>query len=271
VPFLILGGTICAGLPTTFLAYGLATDFRGDLEGFAEIDEWMPRLSALEHLHLLVLPGLALIFLGTCIAGILAREPVLRRLGLVRPRAGWAWMPFYALASFSAGALGVFMAGLFFDTTSPHLEALSELILEPRGLGAAYVILCLSLIPGIAEELLYRGYMQQRLQRRWPAPLAILAAGVVFALSHLDPQHSLAVLPAGLWFSFVAWATRSVVPSMLCHAVYNAGMMLLGRLAPEAALMPPAAGAAVLAVLCASAGSLVLSVPVLLRAGLRRP
>ena len=225
--------TLVLSVVVTLVAFGVATDFDAPIEDVGDIEEWMPRLTPDEFIHLLIFPAqLLLLGLALC-AAFLSREPMGRRLGLVRPRVSWAWVPLFCLGSFFVAGLGELWVNAVFDEPSEHLERIAALILEPEGLLGVYVVLSLSLPPGFCEELFYRGYVQQRLQRRWPAVLAIGLPGVVFALSHMDPMHSLGVLPLGLWFGLVAWGTRSVLPAMVCHAVSNGASMLLARSMPE--------------------------------------
>jgi membrane protease YdiL (CAAX protease family) len=259
---------MCLSLPAGIAAFAVATGLEDGLEGFEDTEAWVPRLSVLERLHLLILPGLAAILVLTLAAAFLSREPLRARLGLVRPRGGWLRVPLYALSAPVAGAAGAFLAGCFFKESSAHVEAMTALITEPRGMAAVYVMLWLSAAPGAVEELFYRGFVQQRLQRCWPAPLAVVVTGTAFAVAHLDPMHIVSVLPVGLWLSFVAWGTRSVVPSMVCHAVFNAGMMLAARAAPEDESAMPTW---LLVPLAAGFLAFAASVPLLLRAGLRRP
>jgi membrane protease YdiL (CAAX protease family) len=77
-------------------------------------------------------------------------------------------------------------------------------------------------VPGIVEELLFRGYLQSRLLQRWPPLLAVGASALIFSAAHLDPIHVLGVIPLGVWLGTVAWRAGSVWPAILCHAVNNA-------------------------------------------------
>ena len=258
---------MCLSLPAGVAAFAVATGLEDGLAGFEDSEAWVPRLSVLERLHLLILPGFAAILVLTLAAAFFSREPLRARLGLVRPRGGWLPLPLYALSAPVAGAAGGLLAACFFEKSSPHVEALTALITEPRGLTAVYVMLWISVAPGVVEELLYRGFVQQRLQRCWPAPLAVVVTGTAFAVAHFDPMHIVLVLPVGLWLSFVAWGTRSVVPSMVCHATFNAGQMLAQRATPEDGSVPPW----LLVPLAAGFLAFAVSVPLLLRAGLRRP
>jgi membrane protease YdiL (CAAX protease family) len=57
----------------------------------------------------------------------------------------------------------------------------------------------LALLPGISEELVFRGLLQRA---AGPGVRAIALSGCAFAAFHIDPHHVIGVLPLGL---FLAW------------------------------------------------------------------
>ena len=89
-------------------------------------------------------------------------------------------------------------------------------------------ILSYAVIP-VLEELLFRGYYQRRLAEDWGEGPAIIGVACLFTFSH--PQYlianaynvtvimSLLFLAIGLGTVF-AW-TRSLIPSMIAHAIIN--------------------------------------------------
>jgi membrane protease YdiL (CAAX protease family) len=79
-----------------------------------------------------------------------------------------------------------------------------------------------ALLPGCAEELLFRGVLQRSVRNQ---RLAVLVSGCAFALFHVDPVHVVGVLPLGL---FLAWAAaRSGTTVTICAHVLNNSMALL--------------------------------------------
>lgn len=92
-------------------------------------------------------------------------------------------------------------------------------------------ILSYAVIP-VVEELLFRGYYQRRLAEDWGDGAAIIGTACFFTFAH--PQYlilnaynitmvvSLFCLALGLGVVF-AW-TRSLIPSMIAHAIINVPM-----------------------------------------------
>jgi membrane protease YdiL (CAAX protease family) len=84
-----------------------------------------------------------------------------------------------------------------------------------------------ALLPGIAEELLFRGL----LQRAAPRGLrAVLVSGVAFAVFHADPIHMAGVLPLGLYLAWVAERSSTLV-TIVAHVANNTFALVASRLA----------------------------------------
>ena len=92
----------------------------------------------------------------------------------------------------------------------------------------------------LPEELLFRGLLQNLLERRrpagWPAASPLLSAAVIFGLAHLDNRPApnvryafLATL-AGIAYGWVWARTRKVTASALTHATVDLvwGLMFKG-------------------------------------------
>jgi membrane protease YdiL (CAAX protease family) len=79
------------------------------------------------------------------------------------------------------------------------------------------LVLALALAPALGEELAFRGPLMGGLRGRLPGRFVIGFVALAFAARHLDLQHVVAVAPNALWFTLVAWYTRSLWASMACH------------------------------------------------------
>lgn len=187
----------------------------------------------------LLLTAQVTILVTTLFFALLARDRSVRRLGFVRWKgSGWT------VAMAVLGTLGVqFLIDLaaesLIDEPSESLKLLTRMFLEPQGLAAVGVAFLMSVLPGVCEESLYRGYMQRGLLRRWSPVTAIGLTSLFFAVMHMDVQHSLGVLPLGVWFGFVAWRTGSVWPAVLCHFVNNLAAFVFLRLRGDPERLEP--------------------------------
>lgn len=78
------------------------------------------------------------------------------------------------------------------------------------------------MLPALPEELAFRGVIQQGFERRYAPAVAILLTSVAFAMFHLDPVQSASVLPTSLFWSWVAFRSHSILPTIVAHACQNA-------------------------------------------------
>lgn len=94
------------------------------------------------------------------------------------------------------------------------VEMLHDLVLQVPLLQAWPAF---ALLPGIAEELLFRGVLQTS---AGPGARAIVISAVSFALFHLDPHHVAGVLPLGFFLAWVASRCGTWV-TIFAHVVNN--------------------------------------------------
>ena len=120
------------------------------------------------------------------------------------------------------GVLSSHLLSLLTDDLSDQLKLVESMMRTHVRDFPVGLIVIVAVLPGFVEELLFRGYLQSRLLRRWPPVLAVGVSSLVFSAAHLDPLHVLGVIPLGLWLGIIAWRAESVWPAILCHAVNNA-------------------------------------------------
>lgn len=179
-----------------------------------------------EGLFLISVPSQSVLLCAALGAALLSPIPWQRRLGLARGSLPvWNWFVF-AIATPMVGLATWFAASRFLTDMGESLELLNRIMGSFGGSRLPLVVLLIALIPGVVEELLFRGYVQTRLLARLPAAGAILISSVLFAIAHMDPIHSLLVLPLGIWMGVVAWQAKSILPAMLCHIVNNSVSIL---------------------------------------------
>ena len=107
------------------------------------------------------------------------------------------------------------------------LEAFGNALIPPD-LGVAKMFLLLAILPGIVEELTFRGVLLHGLRKRFHPVVLALVVGLIFGLFHfaLFRLVSTAFLGAGL--TAVTLLTGSVYPAILWHALNNGLALLAG-------------------------------------------
>lgn len=160
------------------------------------------------------------------LASLGSRESLRERLAIHKASISrWTWPAIMlatvavAVASSGAVALGIELHWLpAIKGSHRELAAILATASPPWKLG---FVLSGSLLPGVCEELLFRGYMQSRLLKRWSPPVAIGVTSIMFAAMHIDPTYMVFVLPSGVWLGYLAWRTGSILPGIACHAFVN--------------------------------------------------
>ena len=84
-------------------------------------------------------------------------------------------------------------------------------------------LLSIVVIAGVTEEMAFRGYVQRPLEEAYGIVPAVLIVGIMFWVAHFDHGVSVTHLPfqmsASIALGLLAYATRSLIPAMIAHAV----------------------------------------------------
>lgn len=89
------------------------------------------------------------------------------------------------------------------------------------------LVLAVVVIAPVAEELVFRGLLMAGIARGAGIVVGVLISTLGFAISHGRPTVVVVAFAGGLTFAVVAYRTRSVLPSIVAHAVHNAVPVLL--------------------------------------------
>jgi sodium transport system permease protein len=110
------------------------------------------------------------------------------------------------------------------------VENLRRQISPPGGRGLIVTLLLMAVTPAICEEALFRGPILRGLASRLSPLAAALQTGVFFGLFHFDVWRFLPTGLLGVMLSLIALRARSIIPSMLAHAVNNGCLVALAQL-----------------------------------------
>lgn len=191
-----------------------------------------PRVTAMltqpiPALILSLLPFQLVMFLVVVLAAKQSPEPLTERLGLL-PATGRKFNGL-SLAGLAAGTLSLAMViaiGSTLAFSRPGAQQAEATVSDGSWLALSLLAVILSLIPAVVEEIVFRGYIQRRLLKRWSPTAAIAVSTVLFAILHADSlQHIVSVIPLGIVTGWLAYRTDSVKPGIIVHAIHNAGAM----------------------------------------------
>jgi len=116
----------------------------------------------------------------------------------------------------------------YFWEYSPGDMAILEKAIAPlfgSAPGIALLIFLMGITPGICEEHLFRGFIQQGMSRsgKWTT---LLTVGAVFAAYHADLFKQPILMAMGVTLAYTAWKTRSIWPGVLFHLMHNSISLL---------------------------------------------
>jgi sodium transport system permease protein len=92
--------------------------------------------------------------------------------------------------------------------------------------------LVLGVLPAVAEELAFRGFILSGLKRRFTPGAAVVFSSFLFALYHFNVFQLLPAFLLGLVLGTLALRTGSILPGMLFHMLHNG--LLVGLVMLEA-------------------------------------
>ena len=131
----------------------------------------------------------------------------------------------------------LFQIYLFFQDMIPLPDELQKIVIQFRQMieemfktlvtaesvpELLVVIAVVAFVPGIVEELFFRGLIQGSFAKGMKPVRAAIVAGVVFGLYHFNPFAVVPLIGLGCYFGFLRARSNSIVIAMTAHFVNNA-------------------------------------------------
>ena len=108
-----------------------------------------------------------------------------------------------------------------------YIVDLNGLLRPETFLGFILLFIAVAIIAPIGEELLFRGFFQQVLEKHWKdVTRAILMTALLFSMIHMNPYWFAQIYILGVILGFIAWKTQSVLPALILHGMNNTMAML---------------------------------------------
>ena len=225
--------------------------------------------------YLLLVYALSCLLMNYSLAGLLYIEKMIA-LSLILPGIFAVLVPFYFLSrrsalgfareykfgrpDFKTAALVVLIAtaailpveafsSVFERMWAPDADYISFVLsIKPKGPGSFLLVaLGIVIVAAIAEELLFRGFIQRIFERNMGGPLAVVLAGILFSLSHFNPPVIPGIAALGILYGYIYHRTGNLWYPIVAHAIYNFVTLLRLNEATEEELaaaraVPPEAG-----------------------------
>jgi uncharacterized protein len=103
---------------------------------------------------------------------------------------------------------------------------------KEMGSGSVGAIVIGSLLAPVLEEMFFRGIILRSFLQQYPKWISILGSALIFGAAHMNLYQFTAAFLLGVFLGWLYQRSRSLVPCIALHAVYNAallGMSLMGE------------------------------------------
>jgi uncharacterized protein len=107
-------------------------------------------------------------------------------------------------------------------------KLLSSIPMTPVNIAAGFFAIAVA--APVAEELLFRGFLQRALANYLPIWAALLLSSLAFALVHGQPAAIPALMALSMAFGYIYYRTGSLRTNIILHILNNAAALLLTQL-----------------------------------------
>jgi len=121
----------------------------------------------------------------------------------------------------------------FHSLNKTQINQVQELLKAWRDVPVALLVFSLGILPGVCEELFFRGFLLSSLRVEMKAAAAVVVSAVCFGIFHVvlaggaAPERCLPSTIMGLLLGWVTWRCRSVIPAMVLHGIHNSTLLLI--------------------------------------------
>jgi sodium transport system permease protein len=132
-------------------------------------------------------------------------------------------------ATLIAALVGI-AQGWFMQVPDSYRELMERIFQAQGSANIITAVVVFAIVPGICEELLFRGFVLRGLASRLNPLMAIVWTAVLFGAFHFDMYRFLPTTVLGLLLGGLVWLTGSLWPAMLLHAANNTIAVLANNL-----------------------------------------
>jgi membrane protease YdiL (CAAX protease family) len=148
-------------------------------------------------------------------------------------------VPVLLLSFLSAITLFVVVGGiaqfqeLLFPHSQDYQEAWQQALRQFHAMPFPLTWALIALLPGVCEELLFRGFLLRGFRGRFSDPAAVVWVGILFGIFHVDLYRFVPVTLLGILFGYLVVRTGSIIAGMVAHVTNNTIAISLSYFAME--------------------------------------
>lgn len=138
--------------------------------------------------------------------------------------ATWPWVFEIVVYAHSWGIRG-------FDPEK--IENIDSLLAGWKQIPFWMIVICLGVVPGVCEEIFFRGFLFNGLKRHFSALPTIAISAIAFGLFHIvlsggaAPERILPSTLMGVLLGWLTWHSGSTLPAMILHAIHNSTLLFV--------------------------------------------
>lgn len=178
-----------------------------------------------------LMPQIAMILFPALLMATMFTKSLRTSLRIRMPH--WTTLPLAVLLGVTLHPLYVSLAqfiSYMYPVSEQTAQAMIPFAEQVAAMPWLYVVLMMSLVPAICEELAFRGFVFGGLVRENGGLRAVVVTALMFGISHGVLQQSIAATIMGVMLGWVALRTGSVIPGILIHFTNNALSVSLERI-----------------------------------------
>ncbi len=126
-----------------------------------------------------------------------------------------------------------YLISLYFPIPPEVLNLIEDFIKADNWLDWVWMVLFAVIVAGLFEEMLFRGFVQQGLERsKLQIPGAIIITSIFFMFCHI-PWWWIQTLLFAAILGVMAWRSNSILPGAIIHALNNGISILFSNFEPQ--------------------------------------
>jgi sodium transport system permease protein len=119
------------------------------------------------------------------------------------------------------------LTNILYPIPESYLEAMENLV-KMNDFSLWQGLLIIAVLPGVCEEVLFRGFIINGFTKRgfWSA---VIISAILFSIIHLDPFRFIPVTFLGIWLGYLVLKTNSLFVPILAHTANNGLAVIISR------------------------------------------
>ncbi|MDP8228428.1 MAG: type II CAAX endopeptidase family protein [Candidatus Electryoneaceae bacterium] len=122
------------------------------------------------------------------------------------------------------------LVGVIMPLPPEFLEQIKSAYTPGTVMDVFWLVAGIGILAPIVEESLFRGFIQQVLERKWDTTKGVLITSFIFTTIHLNPYWAIQLLIMSVLMGYLAWRWNSVIPAIMIHAgnnLWSLGLLIL--------------------------------------------